>query len=77
MTDQLAHYRDKLAFETDSWDLFEALRNGEFVVVIDRRSEQAYAREHLPRAVSLPHRSINKTSAAGFDRDPAAVALRR
>ena len=34
-TDQLNHYRRKLAFETDSWDLHEMLSRNEPVVVVD------------------------------------------
>ena len=36
--DQIQHYEDKLKYETDSWDLNEAIQNGENVVVIDARS---------------------------------------
>ena len=46
--DQLNHYKQKLAFETDSWDVYEALGKGEPVVVVDGRSAEAYAREHIP-----------------------------
>ncbi len=42
--DQLNHYKTKLAFETDSWDLYEAMTRNEPVVVIDGRSAEAYAR---------------------------------
>ena len=46
--EQLDHYKQKLAFETDSWDLYEALSQSEPVVVVDGRSPEAYAREHIP-----------------------------
>ena len=55
MNAQLAHYADKLAYEIDSWDLSVALRNGANVVVIDARAPDAYAREHIPGAINLPH----------------------
>ena len=55
---QLDHYRSKLAYETDSWDLFASLENGEAVVVVDGRSREAFAVEHIPGAVNLPHREI-------------------
>ena len=41
MDAQLQHYADKLAYEIDAWDLAEALRAGEPVVVIDARSPDA------------------------------------
>ena len=55
---QLAYYQGKLSYEIDSWDLFEALRGGGGVVVIDGRSREAFAEEHIPGAVSFPHREI-------------------
>ena len=45
---QIEFYQAKLNYETDSWDLYEALNNGEPIVVIDARSAEAYALEHIP-----------------------------
>lgn len=67
-TDQLSHYKSKLAFETDSWDVYEALSRNEPVVVVDGRSAEAFAREHIPGAVNLPHREIDEHSTASLDR---------
>ena len=66
--EQLNHYTRKLAFETDSWDLYAALSRNEPVVVVDGRSAEAYAREHIPGAVSLPHREISAASTEHLDR---------
>ncbi len=66
--DQLNHYKQKLAFETDSWDVYEALGKGEPVVVVDGRSAEAYAREHIPGAVNLPHREITAASTEALDK---------
>ena len=66
--DQLNHYRSKLAFEMDSWDVHEALSNGERLVVVDGRTAEAYAREHVPGALNLPHREIDAESTASLDR---------
>lgn len=68
MDDQIKHYADKLAYEIDSWDLQEALNNGDHVIVIDARSPQAYAAGHIPGAVSLPHRQMNADATARFDK---------
>ena len=54
MEEQLKHYADKLAFEIDSWDLKVALERGEQVTVIDARSVDAYALEHIPGAINVP-----------------------
>lgn len=67
-TDQMNHYRSKLAFEIDSWDLYEALTGNEPVVVIDGRSAEAYAREHIPGSLNLPHREIGEAATATLDR---------
>ena len=71
--DQLNHYKHKLAFETDSWDVHEALGKGEPVVVVDGRSAEAYAREHIPGAVNLPHREITAESTEHLDRSKLYV----
>ena len=66
-TDQLNHYKSKLDRELDSWDVHDALSNGEPIVVVDGRSTEAYAREHIPGALSLPHRGIDAGSTASLD----------
>ncbi len=66
--DQLNHYKNKLAFETDSWDVYEALSRNDPVVVVDGRSAEAFAREHIPGAVNLPHREIDELTTATLDR---------
>ena len=53
---KIEFYQAKLNYETDSWDLFEALNNGESIVVIDARSPESYALEHIPTAINIPHR---------------------
>lgn len=73
MREQLKHYENKLAFEIDSWDLDVIIKAGENVVVIDARSKDAYEREHLPGAVSLPHRQINEVSTKDLDRETLLV----
>ncbi len=69
MNDQVEHYAAKLAHESDSWDLFEAVKAGEAVTIVDARSAEAYATEHLPGAISFPHRLMNEESTSSLDRD--------
>jgi rhodanese-related sulfurtransferase len=69
----ISHFRDKLAFETDAWDLNEMLHAGERVVIIDARSEAAYAQEHIPQAVNFPHRKMNTESTRHLDRNALYV----
>jgi rhodanese-related sulfurtransferase len=73
MSEAAAHYQRKLDFETDSWDLQQALRSGENVVVIDARSRTAYDAQHIPGAICLPHREMSEEKTRSFDRDALYV----
>ncbi len=73
MSEQLEHYRRKLAYEIDSWDLKVAREAGEPVAVIDARSRQAFAREHIAGAINLPHRTMSKETTAGIDKERTLV----
>lgn len=68
MNDQIRFYEAKLQFETDSWDLFEALQGLENVVVVDARSPAAYEKEHIPSALNIPHRTMSQETTAHLDR---------
>ncbi|MDQ0473615.1 rhodanese-like domain-containing protein [Labrys wisconsinensis] len=51
-----AHYARRLAFETDCWDVHEALRTGSAdFVLLDVRGPALYTRAHVPGAINLPH----------------------
>ena len=73
MEEQLRHYRHKLQFEIDSWDLKLALEAGERISVIDARSRQAFAREHIPGAINIPHREMSPETTAAIDRTALVV----
>lgn len=73
MQAQLQHYLDKLAYEIDSWDLSVALKNNERVVVVDARASEAYAVEHIPGAINVPHRTMSNESVAQIDREALIV----
>jgi rhodanese-related sulfurtransferase len=73
MDEQLQHYADKLAYETDAWDLQEALRAGEHIIVIDARAPQAFEDEHIPGAINLPHRSMSVETAGHLEQAALVV----
>ena len=73
MNRAVQHYRDKLEFETDAWDLQEMVRTGVKVVIVDTRAEASYAQEHIPNAVSFPHRRMNAESTNQLERDAVYV----
>lgn len=53
------HFERQLAFETDCWDVSDAIRRGEpGFVVLDVRSPALFAAGHVPGAVNLPHGRI-------------------
>ena len=54
----LAHFESGLAFETDCWDVHDALTRGPDFVLIDLRSPEDYARGHVPGAINIPHAKI-------------------
>jgi rhodanese-related sulfurtransferase len=55
----LAHFSAALEFETDCWDVHDAITNGtRDFVLFDVRSGQLHGQGHLPGAVSMPHAKI-------------------
>lgn len=70
---QIEFYKAKLNYETDSWDLFEALNNGEPIVVIDARSTEAYEIEHIPTSINIPHRLMSEATTGGLDKSKLYV----
>jgi rhodanese-related sulfurtransferase len=60
-----AHFRERLAHATDPADVHADLVAGApGFVLVDARSPEAYARGHLPGAVSFPYRTIGPEAAA-------------
>ena len=68
MDDQIKFYQNKLAFEMDPADLFDALENEDNVVVIDARKPEGFAAEHIPGAVNIPHRTMTPESTQSLDK---------
>lgn len=70
---QIEFYQAKLAWETDSWDLFEALSSGQDVVVVDARSQDAYKTEHIPSSVNIPHSTMSGLTTGHLDKTKTYV----
>lgn len=68
MKEQISFYQQKLAFEIDAWDLYEAVNRGDKITIIDARSLESFRVEHIPNAINLPHREMNEESTGGLDR---------
>ena len=73
MEDAIHHFSGKLAHETDPFDLHDKLQGNEKIVVIDARSREAYDEEHIPGAVSFPHREMTDESTSGFSKNDLYV----
>jgi rhodanese-related sulfurtransferase len=71
----LEHFRSKLSFETDPSDVYTDLivNKASDILVIDARTPEAYARGHVPRAINLPHRTIDASTTALLPRDVVLV----
>lgn len=70
----LRHFETALTFETDCWDVHEALSNGETdFVLLDVRGRAAYAAGHVPGAVSLPHATIDAAALDPYPRQTTFV----
>ena len=69
MNAQIKHYQDKLAYEIDSSDPFEAMNNGEQIFPIDARRPSAFARVRIPNAINIPHRTMNAETTKSLRKD--------
>ncbi|PKR88697.1 rhodanese [Pleomorphomonas diazotrophica] len=52
------HFSAEFTFETDCWDVHDALSKGADFVLMDVRSPALFAKGHVPGAINLPHGKI-------------------
>jgi rhodanese-related sulfurtransferase len=70
----LEHFESALRFETDCWDVHDAMTQGHHdFVLLDVRSHELYAQGHVPGAISLPHRKIIESAISRFSNDTMFV----
>ena len=70
----LARFELGFRFETDCWDVHEALKSGTpGFVLLDVRGPQHYAAGHIPGAVHLPHGKIIASKLANWSEDTLFV----
>jgi rhodanese-related sulfurtransferase len=69
MEAQVRYYEDKLAYEMDPSDLFEAINNGIKLMVIDARSPLAFENECIPGSINIPHREMNDDTTRHLDKE--------
>lgn len=61
-------FESTFSFETDCWDVHEALARGPDFVLIDVRSPEEFARAHVPGAINIPHAKIIAARMQGYAR---------
>ncbi len=66
---QIEYYEAKLNYETDSWDLFDDLKNNKDIIVVDARSSNAYETEHIPDAMNFPHVTMSELTTTHLDKN--------
>ncbi|MGY5612872.1 rhodanese-like domain-containing protein [Vibrio brasiliensis] len=63
----LAHFEQRLKFETDCWDVHHALTNGlKDFVLVDVRAEVLFEQGHVDGAINIPHPRLNEKHLAEF-----------
>ena len=67
------HFAEEFSFETDCWDVRDALARGADFVLLDVRSPALYATGHVPGAISLPHGKITAHRMSQWPEDTVFV----
>ncbi len=73
MSIQSDFFKAKLENETDPSDLKESASKGEAIVIIDARDTESFENEHIPGALSFPHRTMNKESTSHLDKSKTYI----
>jgi rhodanese-related sulfurtransferase len=68
-----AHFCAEFTFETDCWDVRDALLKGADFVLLDVRSPAMYAKGHVPGAINLPQGKITASKMAQWPEDTVFV----
>jgi rhodanese-related sulfurtransferase len=69
----LSHFAATLSFETDCWDVHDALSGQPDFVLVDVRSPELYARGHVKGAVNIPHGKIIDSRLSQYPPDTVFV----
>lgn len=73
MIERADYYAAKLAYETDASDVYAALSAGEDIVVIDVRSDEAWAQGRVAGAIHMHYSEIAERAPVEIPRDAAVV----
>jgi rhodanese-related sulfurtransferase len=67
------HFAAEFTFETDCWDVHDALGKGADFVLLDVRSPALFAQGHIKGAINLPHGKIIASKMAEWPKDTLFV----
>jgi rhodanese-related sulfurtransferase len=68
------HFESALEFETDCWDVHDAMTSGKAdFVLFDVRSPALYAKGHVPGAINMPHAKIVAGTLRNYSADTVFV----
>ena len=67
------HFAAEFSFETDCWDVHDALAGEPDFVLLDVRSAELFARGHVPGAIHFPHGKLVESKLAAWPRDTLFV----
>jgi rhodanese-related sulfurtransferase len=70
----MAHFGSQFSFETDCWDVHEALTSGDpGFVLLDVRGPSSYAKGHVAGAINIPHAKIIGSRMAEYSKETLFV----
>lgn len=67
------HFAAQFGFETDCWDVHDALSKGADFVLLDVRSPALFDKGHVPGAINLPHGKIIRSKLEPWPADTLFV----
>ncbi|WP_435263202.1 rhodanese-like domain-containing protein [Tenacibaculum sp. nBUS_03] len=73
MKKQIKFYENKLNYELDSSDLYEAFEKNVNYIALDTRQKFGFDKEHIPTAINIPHREMTKESTKNLDKTKTYV----
>ena len=70
----ITRYAERLSFETDCWDVHDAVnRNVADFVLLDVRGPQLYETSHIPGSINPPHGKMTERKMAEWPQDTVFV----
>jgi rhodanese-related sulfurtransferase len=70
----LDHFSKQLSYETDCWDVQDALQSRDpGFILLDVRGQASYHKSHIPGSINLPHRQITEEILVNYPKDTLFV----